>query len=276
MVTLSLLSSGLIACHRSTRAQRYELKGEVVSVDQRLKKVTIAHEEIPGYMAPMTMPFTVKEEWAYGVLGAGDQVVATLVVDGERSWLEDLVVTQEGVPESTEVVDTASDPQPGTEVPDFPLMNQGGRRISLRQFRGQALVLTFIFTRCPLPDYCPLMSRNFEELQKALEMVPTLASKTRLLSITIDPDYDTPAVLRRYGETYTRNFEAWQFATGTPDELRAVAYYFGLRYWSEDNQLVHTLRTAIIDGDGRLVKLYRGNEWKAEEVLRDLNNLKGD
>lgn len=271
---LLLLLLLVASCQRHTPERRFELSGKVVSVDRELKEVTIAHAEIPGYMSAMTMPFALKEDWAYGVLEPGDLVKATLVVDSDRSWLEDLVITQEAAADPNGPPLEAPEPKAGDEVPDFPLTNQDAQRISLHQFRGQALVVTFIYTRCPLPDYCPLMSNNFGELLGAMQQNPKLAAKTQLLSISFDPEYDTPKVLKGYGTLYTQSFDHWQFASGSAQQVKDVAGYFGLRYWSEEDQIVHSLRTAVIGPDGRIVKLYRGNEWKAAEILRDLEGLR--
>lgn len=271
ILTLVMILAG---CHRQAPATRYELKGKVVTVDRELKQVTIAHEDIPGYMSAMTMPFALKEEWAYGVLGPGDKIKGTLVVTSDRSWVEDLVITQEGGGDPSSTPEPANEPKAGEEVPDFTLTNQDAKRISIRQFRGKALVLTFIYTRCPLPDYCPLMSENFEGLEKELQKKPDLLSRTQLLTISFDPEYDKPEVLRRYGAMYTPDFSHWQFASGTPVEVKAIAQHFGLRYWAESDQIIHSLRTAVIGPDGKLINLYRGNEWKVPELLADLEKVK--
>lgn len=253
------------------RQQRYPIKGKVVSVDKRGSTVTIAHEEIPGYMDAMTMPFKLKDERLLKDLAEGDRVQATLVVAGLRSWLEDVVVTRETVdPSSLGKPETWVEPKPGDEVPDFKLIDQNGKRFSFHQYRGRIVVLTFIYTRCPLPDYCPLMTGNFAEIEKALKSEPALYPKTHLLSITLDPEYDSPEVLREYAARHSAGSTQWDFATGTKDEVKQIATYFGMQYWRDGDQVVHSLRTAIVGADGRFVKLYRGNEWKPDEILREL------
>ncbi|MGH9830230.1 MAG: SCO family protein, partial [Blastocatellia bacterium] len=148
-------------------------------------------------------------------------------------------------------------------------------------FRGGPLVLTFIYTRCPLPNYCPLMTGNFVELDKDLRKDSRLSSKTHLISITIDPDFDTPSVMRRYGAEYTKQagdaaFDRWQFATGSPDEIKAIAKYFGLAYWQENGQITHSLVTAVLDPEGKVVKVMAGNDWKPADVLSVLQEIKVD
>jgi protein SCO1 len=263
----------------SPKARRYVLKGRVVSVDKAERRVSVEHEEIPGYMDAMTMPFAVRKNdfWALDVLKPGDKLTASLVVDEGLSWIENIVITQENIGATTpaEKADAAGEARPGQEVPNFSLINQDGKRIRLAEYRGRVLLLTFIYTRCPLPDYCPLMSNNFAAIFKELNKDRALYSKTHLLSISFDTKYDTPKVLKSYGGAYTENytseqFTQWEFATGSDEEIRQIAEFFGLRYYKESNQIIHGLRTAIITPDGKVYKVYRGNEWKPEEALRDI------
>jgi protein SCO1 len=262
----------------SSSAQRYEVKGKVVSVDQPNHKVTIDHEEIKGYMEKMTMPFTLLEDWVYPELKPGALIQATLVVDQGRSWLENPVVSNVADPNLvSKTEDSGVEPAAGTETPDFALVNQDGKKISFKQYRGKALVMTFIYTRCPLPDYCPLMTQNFVAINRELQGKPSLRDKTRLLSVTVDPDYDKPNVLRDYGAHFSgsdnEGFKRWEFATGNPTQIKSVAQFFGLNYWQEKDQIIHGLRTAIITPDGKVVKVYRGNDWKPEDVVKELEKL---
>jgi protein SCO1/2 len=255
--------------------QRYPLKGTVVSVDKRGSTVTIAHEAIPGYMEAMTMPFKLKDERLLSDMADGDRVQATLVVAGLKSWLEDVVITRETVdPSDIRSPQAKPEPKPGDEVPDFKLVNQEGKRISLHQYRGRAVVLTFIYTRCPLPDYCPLMTDNLSEIQKTLKSDASLYERTHLLSISVDPEYDTPKILSEYAAHHSADTTHWEFATGRKEDVKQVATYFGMQYWRDQDQVVHSLRTAIIGADGKLLKLYRGNEWKPQEIAAELRKLK--
>lgn len=258
----------------SSGAKRYELKGKVVSVDRPNKKVTIEHQAIAGYMEAMTMPFTLVDDWAFSDLQPGASIQATLVVDTGRTWIESPVITSVGPGIGKEVV---VEPRPGDEVPDFRFLNHDGKKVHLQQYRGQTLLVTFIYTRCPLPDYCPLMSSNFAEINRALEKDGALGSKTHLLSITVDPEYDRPRVLRGYGKPYAgaSGFKRWDLLTGSKDEIKMAAEFFGLSYWPEKDQIIHSLRTAIIGPDGKVARLYRGNEWKPNEVLTALAEVAG-
>lgn len=280
-----LVCLGLSACKSappkaSDGAKRFEVKGKVVSADKGEHKVTIAHEEIKDYMEAMTMPFTLLDDWVYSELKPGAQIQATLVVDQGRTWLENPVVTNIADPSLVgKIEETGAEPSPGTDVPNFTLVNQDGKKISFDKYRKQALVVTFIYTRCPMPDQCPLMSQNFQRIQQQVQQNPTLKDKTHLLSITVDPKFDKPKVLRDYGARYLAldkpdAFKHWEFATGSAEEVKQTAQFFGLNYWPEKDQIIHSLRTAIVTPDGKVAKIYRGNEWKPEEVVQDLEKLK--
>lgn len=255
--------------------QRYELKGKVVSVDRAKGEVSVDHEEVKGYMAAMRMDFPVRDAEALKVMEAGDQLQAALVVADDGSyWLDGPVITKglAGGPSTPPA--GSNEPQPGAEVPDVKLVNQDGRPLSPRQFKGRALVVTFIYTRCPIPNYCPLMSTNFAQLNSAILADEGLRKGARLLSVTLDPEYDKPAVLKAYGATYAGGkFDNWDFATGEPPEVRRLAESLGLSYKAEGDEVIHSLRTAVFAPDGRLHKMYRGNEWKPDEVLNDLKSL---
>lgn len=278
-----LLCLGLLSCKSQPAQQgkRYELKGTVVSVDRANKTATISHEEIKDFMEAMTMPYKFKEAWPLEVMKPGDQVQATLVVTDDSAWLEDVVITQKSAASaSARAAENSPLPKPGDVVPDFHLTNQDGKPVRLSQYRGQALLLTFIYTRCPVPEYCTLMSNNFSAIDRELQRDPGLYKRTHLISISFDPEYDTPKVLRSYGAAHTGNFdketfEHWEFATGDGEEVKKMAQYFGFTYVPEKDQIIHSLQTALIAPDGKLVNLYSGNEWKPAEVLTDIRTIFG-
>ena len=271
----------LIGCQNeatpSSNAKRFDLSGKVVSVEPGKHIITVAHEEIKDYMPAMTMPFIVKgSDWVFGVVKPGNRIAAAYVVDGTDSWLEEVVITQEG---SGDAISSGNpEPKPGDEVPNYRLVNQNGDAIRIHDYKGKALLLTFIFTRCQDPNQCTLMSGNFADIHQELEKQPEIRTKTHLLSVTFDPEYDTPKVLRSYGSAYTgkyadETFDHWEFASGTQEEVKNVAQYFGMRYHRDEagkEQMIHTLSTALIGPDSKLVKIYRGNEWTPEQVFADL------
>jgi len=268
------LSTG---CRRSSgNEKRYDLKGKVVAVEKDKHLVTISHEDIKDFMPAMTMPFTVPSDADLQILAPDDEVTATLVVDGAQSWLENLIIVKQsanasGAPGVVEAKE-------GDEVPNYGLVNQDGKEIKLHNYRGKTLLLTFIYTRCPLPEYCTLMSNNFAAVDRQLQQQPQIYEKTHLLSISIDPDYDTPQVLRSYGAAHTERyqdetFSHWEFASGTKDQVKGIAQFFGLRYFEDKDQIVHGLRTVIIGPDGKVLKVYRDNQWKPDEVAREMQAL---
>ena len=272
-----------LACkpRRNPNEKRYDLKGKVVAVNKSERTATIAHEDIKGYMPAMTMPFKIKNDADLEMLKAGDQVTGTLVVDDVSSWVE-ITAIVEGPVTDSQSVDVPGEPKPGTDVPDFGLVNQDGKRIHLAQYRGLALALTFIYTRCPMPDQCTLMSNNFAAIDQELQKQPDVYAKTHLLTVSFDPEYDSPKVLRSYGASHTgrytdETFQHWEFAGGSADEVKGISQFFGLRYFhdteSGQDQVIHSLRTVVIGPDGKLFKLYRGNEWKPAEIVSDLQSL---
>jgi len=269
---VGLLLTG-IACSKKPAGKRYELQGRVVAVDSGSREITVAHQDIPGLMPGMTMPFPIArdQDWVFGKIGPGDHIHATLVMT-DHAELQDISFTQGS--------DTGSDgtsklriPEIGDDVPDFTLVNQFGKTIHLDQFRGKPLLLTFIYTRCPVPDFCLLMSNNFSAVLKELQKNPAVVAKAQLLSISIDPNYDTPIVLQSYGKRYVGDvdpgFHHWQFASGSPEEVRKAADFFGLSYNEKQGQIVHTLQTVVIGADGKIAKVYTGNQWKPDEVAAE-------
>ena len=283
LLTCVCLVISVAACgpRRSANEKRYPLKGTVVAVDKSERTATIKHEDVPGYMPAMTMPFKIKNDADLEMLKPGDQVTAQLVVDDLASWVEITTIVEGGAP-LTPTTAVPGEPKPGDAIPDFGLLNQDNRRIRLSQYKGKALALTFVYTRCPQPDQCTLMSNNFATIDRELQKQPEVYNRTHLLTITFDPDYDTPKVMRSYGASHTErytdeSFQHWEFATGSTDEVKGIAQYFGLRYFhdtaSGEEQVIHSLRTAVIGPDGKLYKLYRGNDWKPEQILEDLKTL---
>ncbi len=287
LITLILIAGGVSwSCNRqptrSPNEKRYDFKGKVVSVEKDKHSVTIAHEDIKDYMPAMTMSFAVKDDWAFDVLVAGDQVSAAYVVDGTESWLEGLVITKESAGAPSPLPGQIVEAKEGDEVPNYRLVNQDGKVIRVHDYKGKTLLLTFIFTRCQDPDQCTLMSGNFASIDQALQKQPEVYAKTHMLSISFDPEYDTPKVLRSYGAAYTgrytdETFAHWEFASGSADEVKGIAQFFGLRYYKDTQsgkeQVIHSLRTAVIGPDSKIVKVHRGNEWKPEEVVKNLESM---
>jgi protein SCO1/2 len=267
----------------SQNFKAYHLRGKVVLTDAAKGEVTLNHEAIPGFMDAMTMPYKLKDASILGELHPGDVITADLLVSQDPDadvLLDHIVVVAQGKPDYLPKV-TYHVPAPGDAVPDFKLRNQDGRPIHIGQFNGKALVITFIYTRCPSPDFCPRVTRNFASLDKQLAANPALYAKTHLLSISFDPEHDTPARLRAYGATYigsdTKNaFAHWDFAVPEKPVLAEMAKFFDLGMTENaDSTITHTLSTTLIGSDGKVVRFYPGNEWTPEQVLADLKQSAG-
>ncbi len=264
----------------SVDAKRYNLKGKIVAVDKSKKKATVAHEEIPGYMQAMTMDFPIRGDWVWEDLTKDAEISAQLVVDEKSKdgyWLENIAIITAPNPNNPAPPVNENFAQVGKEIPDFALTNQDGKRFTLKDYRGKALAITFIYARCPLPNYCILMSKNFSDLANQLKD-SDLKDKIRLLSISFDPATDTPEKLKQYGQGYLGkdakpDFTVWQLAVGSDKEVKDTADFFGLRYEVDEKdkeQFNHSLRTAVIAPDGKVAKIFAGNEWTPNDLLKEL------
>ena len=272
------------ACKRDApppAGQRYPLKGKVVEVDLANRKVTIAHEDIPGFMPAMTMPFVVLEKDAALLrgMGPGDEITATLVAPDSRYWLEDVVVVKKGTPDPNATpAPRAHEPHPGDAMPDVGLVDQDGKPLRLADYHGKAVALTFVFTRCPLPDFCPLMMKKFAAAHATLAKDGALASRTHLLTISFDTRHDTPDVLSAFGKPFQKTakpFTHWTLATGKEEAIRALGGALELDYLEENRSFTHNLRTAVLDPEGRLRRLFRGSDWTPEELVAELKAAAG-
>jgi protein SCO1/2 len=273
----------LVGCHGAgssnakSKTEQYLVRGTVVSVDAGRGVIALHTETIPNFMETMTMDYPLEDKAAATELHPGDRITATLECERDSAGpmnlrLKDVVVVAQARPDYKPAVEYHV-PAAGETVPDFKLLNQSGQKIGLKQFRGKVVVLTFIYTRCPVADYCPRMSRNFAEIDKALAAEPGLYAKTHLLSISFDPVYDTPKVLRSYGEAYTgrytqETFVHWDFAAPATADLQKIEEWFDLGVTPGDgNTLTHSLATVVVGKDGKVVAYYPTNEWAPDEVV---------
>jgi protein SCO1 len=261
--------------------RQYHVRGVVVSTDPSKGEVTLDTEAIPGFMEAMTMPYALANPGVISELHPGDTITATLHASSNSDVLDQIVIV--GQAKADYLPPVQYQPlRPGENVPDFKFLNQSGRTIRLAQFHGKVLLLTFIYTRCPLANYCPRMSRNFAEIDKALAADSSLYGHTHLLSITFDPDYDTPAVLRSYGGAYTGNytketFAHWDFAAPPKQELPQVLQFFLVGVTPGPNRtLTHSLSTIVITPGGKIYKWYPTNDWTPQQLLGDVKELLKD
>jgi protein SCO1/2 len=289
---LLLLPVVAIGCKRSSdqnAAQQqpagdlksFPIRGKVVSVDAQKGSIVLNHEAVPGFMDAMTMSYKLKDPGVISELHPGDRITAKLLVrkngdEYQDAVLDQIVVTAQARPDYKPSVQYHV-PTQGDSVPDFKLTNENGRAIHLGQFKGKAVLLTFIYTRCPLPDFCPKMNHNFAEIDKALAADPGLYAKTHLLSISFDPKDDTPAVLKGYGQAYAgvgTKFAHWEFAVPPATELNEMAKWFDLGISpAEDGTITHSLSTVLIDKDGKVAAWYPTNDWSPADVVTKIKSV---
>ena len=256
----------------------YPLRGKIVSTEAAKGEVTIDHQAIPGFMDSMTMPYKVRDTRILSELHPGDTVTADVLVSQSEDadvFVDHFVIVGEAKPDYRPTTQFHV-PTAGDAVPDFKLTNEDGKAIHLGQFKGKALLITFIYTRCPLPDFCPRVTKNFAVVEKSLEANAGLYGKTHLLCASFDPVEDTPARLKAYAETYMgaeapKAFAHWDFAVASKDGLPPMAKFFNVGLTNEtDGTITHTLSTTLIGPDGKVVRFYPGNEWTPEEFLADV------
>ena len=255
------------------RDRRYPLVGQVVAVNPSRQELTVKHEDIRGFMPGMTMPFRVKDPAQVAASKPGDLIRATLVIEEASGYLEEVTKTGEAPLPAEASHRPPPILEPGAEVPDAEFVDQDGRPRRLTDWRGKITAVTFVYTRCPLPDFCPLMDRHFAAVQKALKADEALASRVHLLSVSFDPDYDTMKVLKAHAGRVGADPELWSYLTGSREAIDRFAGAFGVAIMREDGKLteiVHNLRTAIVDADGRLVKILNGNDWQPEQLLAEI------
>jgi protein SCO1/2 len=286
LVFLAVLSG----CKKSTEqlggdTKQFSMKGTILATDPERGEVTLQHDAIPGFMEAMTMPYRLAHKEAINELHTGDVIRARLLVDKTKDGdyrnarIDEIAVIAQAKP-NFKPTSNYHVPTQGDVIPDFHLLDQDGKAIHLSQYKGKALLITFIYTRCPMDDFCPKMTRNFAAIDKSLKQDKNLWNNTDLLSISFDPVYDTPSVLRAYGRVYTgdNGFNHWQFATprkdSADDSLSIIEHYFNLGATSGDNNsITHSLSTVLIDPAGKIAAWYPGSEWKPEEVVSTMRTL---
>ena len=280
-LALSLAAALLVAaCSRPSDERRYTLQGQVLSITPDRHEATIKHEEIKGLMPAMTMPYKVQETKLLDGVAPGDLINATLVVVTNDAYLVSLKKVGSAPlekPPAEAPAPSASSGfellKPGEAAPDTAFVDQDGKKRRFSSFQGQTVVLTFIYTRCPMPTFCPLMDRHFVSIQQKLKSDPALGRRVHLVTVSFDPLTDTPPVLRKHAQELHADLRGWTFLTGDRDEIDQFAARFGVsvaRALNDQRDITHNLRTAIVDAKGKLVKVYTGNEWTPDQVLADL------
>lgn len=279
LVSLILLACG---CQADKPSAVYTVKGIIREISAGRRTVTLQHEEIPGYMSAMTMPFPMKSPELLDGFIQGEEVRFRLVVFPRDATIDQITAVRPSPnsvgnkPASPDIPDNQSElhlPQSGEPTPDFDLVNQDGRAVRLSDYKGKIVALNFIYTRCPLPTYCPRLMEEFEAAQKPLKDV--MGREVVFLTLTFDPRFDTPAVLKQYGSRYKADYTSWQFFSGEPDEIRKAASFFNVAYWTSPQGTIesHTLSAAVVDRTGRVARFYSGQRWNASDLVRDVREL---
>jgi protein SCO1 len=274
------------ACASKTDQRVFTLQGQVLAVQPTRKSVEIKHGEVKGFMPAMTMPYEVRDAALLDGLTPGDLVTAQLVVESNTAYLR--AIKKIGTAPLAPAPAAAEAPtasagfellEPGQAAPAAHFVDQDGRKRDFASFKGQPTVVTFIYTKCPMPTFCPLLDRNFAAVQKQLQTDPSLRAlkgHVQLVSISFDPLTDTPPVLKKHAETLGADHRVWTFLTGDRDEIDQFASRFGVQVARTENDprnITHNLRTALLGADGKLVKIYTGNEWTPDQLLADLKGL---
>ena len=267
-----LLLAALLSASACSRAREYEIRGQVVAVDQERQEITVKHEDIVGFMPAMTMPFRVENRSEFEARVPGELIRATLVVEQGQVHLDDVTKTgeaplAEAAPRKFDLL------EPGEMVPDEPFVDQNGVPRRLSEWRGKAIAVTFIYTRCPLPDFCPRMDQHFAAVRKEVASDPALRERVHLVSISFDPEFDRPDVLKAHAARAGTDGRGWSFVTGDREDIDRFASRFGVSIIRQDQtgqEILHSLRTAVIDPKGRLVRVFEGNDWTPPVLIDSL------
>ena len=266
------------SCSRAPEERTYELSGQVLAVKTDDRQILIQHGDIKGFMPAMAMPYTVKDPALLNGRVPGDLVTATLKVSDTNAYLSAITKTGSApIPEDARTAIPAATNvtvlQAGDAVPDTTLTDQDSQPISLSTFKGFATAVTFIYTRCPLPQYCPLLDKRFAEVQQLVAADPAMAGKVRLLTVSFDPKFDRAETLRAHATTLKANPAVWRFATAEEAVVDRFAATFGVNVIREkDGTITHNLRTAVIDTGGHVTSIVDSNAWTAAELTAALKN----
>lgn len=252
------------------------VKGVVKEVEPDGKTAVIRHEAISNYMPAMTMPFEVSDTNLLRGLQSGDEIKFHLVVTPQRGWIDSITLLRSNVPDNAtaprgfHLLPALLPLDEGDELPEYRFTNEMGRAINLSEFKGKVLAFTFFFTSCPYPDFCPRMTGNFAEAQKALETMTNAPPSWQLFSISFDPANDTPSRLRTYAEAAHYDPRHWAFLTGNPGQIEGLSDQLGEQYWRDGAGLSHNLRTVVVAPNGRIRKIFVGNKWTVAQLVDEI------
>jgi protein SCO1 len=271
LMACTLLGTFSAAWAEETR--NFTVSGVVRETRPAKSQLVVKHEEIPGYMDAMTMPFQVRDPKILDSVKPGDAITFQLHVTEKDHWIEGLKIV--GVdagkkePPRPKITDIAPF-KPGDPLPALAFTDERGQILKLEDYRGKALALTFIYTRCPLPNFCPLLAEKFRAVQNSLLNDPAAPKNWQLLSVTIDPEHDTTEVLQRYAKAQRADAAHWRFATGELRDITVLGLRSGLEFWEGGSEITHNLRTVVFDAEGRMRKVFAENAWTEKELADEL------
>lgn len=260
----------------TTNQRVFQVKGVVKAIKPAEKEIDIKHEAIPDYMPSMTMPFDVKDTNELAGLVPEQPISFRLTVTDTEGWVDRIKAL--GPPARTSSNSSPAQPihmvqplQTGEPLPDYRLTNQLGQVINTAQFKGHALAITFLFTRCPFPTFCPRLANDFADTQQKMLALQNGPTNWHLLTISFDPDFDRPEVLKSYGEAHNYDPVHWTFATGALADVSSLGDLFGLVFWRDSTgSISHNMRIAVIDASGRFQKLFEGKDWTSNDLVAEM------
>jgi protein SCO1/2 len=272
--------------------QTFVVKGVVKRIEPDKKTIVISHEAIPNYMPAMTMPFDVRDTNELRGLNPGDSITFHMVVTPEHGWVEDITKVGSAEGQSRAAANGSAEASPnrtitnggismtralqpldeGDMLPDYTFTNELGQAVRLSELKGQVVALTFFFTSCPFPDYCPRLTGNFEKAERKLTEMTNAPSNWHLLSISFDPATDTPAHLKSYANMVHYDPSHWSFLTGEESQIGGLADQLGENYWREGTSIGHNMRTVVVDPKGRIRKIFPGNKWTVDELISEMES----
>lgn len=248
------------------KTRHFRVTGSIRKLKNEGRIAVIDHDEIPGYMERMVMPFHARDTAVFAAVKPGDRVIFDYYVSDSDAWVENVTVTGSGpAPAPDDATVETPVLKAGDAMPDRSFVDQEGRPRRLSEFRGKTVALTFIFTRCPAPDFCPKMMRHFAETATLLADGP---DDWHLLTVSFDPETDTPAVLKAFGQAYGQDPARWTLLVGDTDTTAAIARDVGLRYGRAEPQgpYQHNLRTVVLRPDGTVAKLFLDEDWAPADL----------
>ncbi len=278
--TLVILMLALIVPVRAGRAEDtpvYPMRGVLRNFDPKTGQATVSHEAVQGYMPAMTMNFDLADPQEMNALRSGDTFTCRLRVTRDRAWIEAIhkVDTPLAPTVGEMAVGRSAELSRGDLLPDIELLDEQGKTVHLHDFRGKALAISFIYLRCPLPTYCPLMNRNFQAAQALLDRLG-LKERVHFLSVSMDPQNDTPELLANFAQAYEADELVWTFAVAQETPLHTLGDAVGLEFQRKADGISHNLRTVVVDPQGKIRRIFRGNTWTPQELAAELRAAAGE